>query len=130
MNKKPTSTDSPAGVGVITILMVLSVLALSTFAALTFFSARADMRLSQVNADTVAAYYAAENEAVAQAAAFAADSAATAHNATIPIGEFQELVIVLEKTPQGKPIVRQWQVVVLEDSTFEQPSLPVWGGSK
>lgn len=130
MNKKPTGSDSPAGVGVITILMVLSVLALSTFAALTFFSARADMRLSQVNADTVSAYYAADTQAVAQAAAFAADPSRTQHATAIRISDYQNLEIELEKHADGTVLVRKWQVVVLEDSTFEQPTLPVWGGSK
>ena len=60
------------GVGGVTLLTVLLILALTMFAVLTLSSAQADMRLSEKNARTVGEYYTADNKAVvlqAQAAA-------------------------------------------------------------
>ena len=56
--------SSPFGVGIITIITVLLVLTLSIFAALTFSTARADLALSEINAQTVQNYYAADALAV------------------------------------------------------------------
>ena len=52
------------GVGGVTLLTVLLVLALTMFAVLTLSSARADMRLSEKNAHAVSDYYAADSRAV------------------------------------------------------------------
>ena len=60
------------GIGGVTLLTVLLVLALTMFAVLTLSSAQADMRLSVKNAQTVEAYYAADSRIArlqAQAAA-------------------------------------------------------------
>ena len=48
---------APVGVGVITVITILLVLTLSVFSALTLASARADLALSQRNAETVKIYY-------------------------------------------------------------------------
>ena len=68
-----TKKQSPLfGVGGVTLLTVLLVLALTMFAVLTLSSAQADMRLSGKNARAVEEYYAADKAAVtlqAQAAA-------------------------------------------------------------
>ena len=52
------------GVGGITLLTVLLVLALTMFAVLTLSSAQADMRLSEKNVRAVLDYYAADSKAV------------------------------------------------------------------
>ncbi|MGE4352472.1 MAG: hypothetical protein AB7D36_00105 [Oscillospiraceae bacterium] len=57
------NTAGALGIGVITIFTVLIVLSLSVFAMLTLSSARADLHLSEINADTVSSYYAADIEA-------------------------------------------------------------------
>ena len=62
MKKSPP----PIGIGVVSIMTVLLVLTLSVFSALTLTSARADLSLSQTNADTVSAYYAADAQAAAK----------------------------------------------------------------
>ncbi len=53
------------GVGAASILIIFVLLCLTTFATLSFVSARADLRLSQRAADTTAAYYEADGEACA-----------------------------------------------------------------
>ena len=53
------------GIGGVTLLTVLLVLCLTLFAVLALSAAQADWRLSEKNAETVLAYYAAENEAYA-----------------------------------------------------------------
>ena len=60
MMKRSEQASSPLGVGVITVITVLLALTLSIFAALTLTSARADLALSRINAETVKAYYAAD----------------------------------------------------------------------
>ncbi|MCL1906033.1 MAG: hypothetical protein FWG06_03380 [Clostridiales bacterium] len=69
MNEKK---QSPLfGVGGVTLLTVLLVLALTMFAVLTLSSAQADMRLSEKNARAVRDYYAADAQAVRLQAAVA-----------------------------------------------------------
>ena len=60
--------------GVLTVLTVLLVLTLAVFSALTYTSARADWALSRINADTVAAYYAADAEAARLLSGFSTGS--------------------------------------------------------
>ncbi|NCB64160.1 MAG: hypothetical protein EOM52_11265, partial [Clostridia bacterium] len=63
---------SPVGVGVLTVLTVLLVLVLAVFSVLTYAAAKADLALSERNAETVSAYYAADAEALRQKAYFLA----------------------------------------------------------
>ncbi|MCL1849759.1 MAG: hypothetical protein FWF83_08875 [Clostridiales bacterium] len=53
------------GIGGVTLLTVLLILCLTLFSVLALSSAQADLRLSEKNATTIAAYYAAENQAYA-----------------------------------------------------------------
>jgi biopolymer transport protein ExbD len=57
-NARPAS-----GIGVVTLFAVLLILCLTVFAVLTFASAKADLRLSEKNAEMVEADYAADNAA-------------------------------------------------------------------
>ena len=133
MNKQQRNSrspsDSPAGVGVITILMVLSVLCLSTFAALTFFSAKADMRLSQVLSTGTTEYYEADRQATIAVGEFLTGNE-TMFSQTFSISDYQDLVVEAEKTATGTLNILSWKVVALEDTEFELPPLPVWGGTK
>lgn len=63
---------SHAGTGFITLLMLLLVLMMTVFAVLTLTAARADLRLTERNAETVSAFYEAE---AAKAKALAQDEA-------------------------------------------------------
>ncbi|MPM00135.1 hypothetical protein SDC9_46358 [bioreactor metagenome] len=120
--------SSPIGVGVITVFMILIVLCLSTFAALTYVSARADYRLSRINADTVAAYYEADARAAKLAAEFAAGSAAELEQ-TIAMTDTQALYLHLSRKDDGSVAVLAWRTVALADSGgWGSDPLPVWGG--
>ena len=86
MKKSPP----PIGIGVVSIMTVLLVLTLSVFSALTLTSARADLSLSRTNADTVSAYYAADAQAAALYAQFAAGTDAELET-DIPMTDTQSL---------------------------------------
>lgn len=120
------SRPAPIGIGVISILTVLLVLALSLFAALTLASARADLALSQRNADTVQAYYSADAEAAKLYAAFAAGDEEELET-TLPITEQQYLAVHFVRQDDGSVRVLQWQTVSVEPEIDEH--LPVWDGS-
>lgn len=123
--------SSPVGVGVLTILTVLLVLALAVFSALTFSSARADLALSKTNAETIAAYYAADAEARRQKAEFVAGTSG-ALEATIPMTDAQSLYIHLQREPDGTCTVLAWKTVSNlqeEDTELMGDPLPVWDGT-
>ena len=122
---KPNS--SPVGVGVITILTVLLVLCLTIFASLTLTSARADLALSQRNAETVRAYYRADAEAVELYRAFAAGTEDELDTA-IPMTGAQSLHLHLVRAADGGVEVRAWQTVSQEEA-LPDDHLPVWDGS-
>ena len=54
-------SESPAGVGILSLFTVLLVLTLAVFTALTLSTARADLALSETGAATVSAWYAADD---------------------------------------------------------------------
>lgn len=62
---KQQSKNHSAGVsiGMVSILMIFVVLCLTTFATLSFVSARADLKLSKKASDSVSEYYAADSTA-------------------------------------------------------------------
>lgn len=125
--RQSQSAPSPFGVGIITIITVLLVLTLSIFAALTLSSARADLALSRINAETVSAYY----EADAQAARLYADFAAGGDGAldqSIPIDEQQSLHLSLRREADGSVTILAWETVTAsmeeEDITTDRN---LWG---
>lgn len=71
--------ESAYGLGIISIFLIFAVLCLTVFATLAVSSARADLRLSEKNADYVQKYYA----ATAQCASFVRQ-ARTAYSKTAP----------------------------------------------
>lgn len=122
--------SSPIGVGVLTIMTVLLVLALAVFAVLTFASARADLALSRTNAETVTAYYEADTEAKRQQEAFLA-GIDESYEATIPMSEAQSLYIHLRREQDGSCTVLAWKTVPA-DGTGEiniGGGMNVWDGT-
>lgn len=117
----------PIGIGVVSIMTVLLVLTLSVFSALTLTSARADLSLSQTNADTVSAYYAADAQAAALYAEFAAgldDELET----DIPMTDTQSLHLHLVRGADGVEILA-WQTVPVEQDAGDGDHLPVFDGT-
>lgn len=126
MNKQ---RNSPMGVGVLTILTILLVLMLAIFASLTFVSAKADLSLSQINADTVTAYYAADSKAAQMAREFAKGSESELF-ADIPITSMQNLHLELVRTEGNSYEILAWNVVSTSAAMdLEDPVLNVWDGS-
>lgn len=115
------------GVGVITVFTVLLVLTLSVFSALTLTSAKADLALSQTNAETVRAYYAADAKAAALYGQFKAGTEEELE-AQIEISGTQALRLHLLREGGGVSILA-WQAVVLEDASIpEDDTLPLFTG--
>ena len=110
------------GVGVITILTVLLVL------TLTLSSARADLALSRINADTVSAYYTAD----AQAARLWTDFSAGADGEleeVIPMTDNQHLYVHFIRDEAGTPVIESWTTVTDEPSEEEISDTPeLWQG--
>lgn len=126
MNKQ---NHSPMGAGVLTILTILLVLMLAIFSALTFASARADLSLSQINADTVTAYYEADAKAALLAHEFALGTEEVLE-ADIPFTELQNLHIKLKRTGTGGFEILAWNVISSEAATrIEAPAMDVWDGT-
>lgn len=119
---------SPIGVGVLTVLTVLLVLTLAVFSVLTFTSARADLALSNINAETVSAYYAADAQAAALAAGFQAGSAPELE-ATLPMTEAQSLYIHLIRDPDGAVRALAWKTVPAREEVEIESGLSVFDGA-
>lgn len=121
--------SSPVGVGVITVFMVLIVLGLFTFAALTYSSARADYRLSRINADTVEAYYEADARGAELAAAFVSGTGDELEQ-YLPMTDTQLLYIHLVRNADGSVSALAWKTVPADDgSDWGNEHLGVWDGN-
>lgn len=119
---------SPIGVGVLTVLTVLLVLTLAVFSALTYTSARADLALSKINADTVTAYYAADAQAAALLEEFQSGPEDELE-ATLPMTEAQSLYVHLVRDPDGGVRILSWKTVsAQEEVDLGGGGLPVFGG--
>lgn len=126
---KEQKSTSPLGVGLITIITVLLVLTLSIFSALTLSTARADLALSQINADTVQTYYAADSEAAALYAGFAAGTEAELLR-EIPLDNGQSLTLHLLREEDGSITVLAWDVTPSSPDDGEIDDAPdLWDGS-
>lgn len=125
---KEQKSASPLGVGLITIITVLLVLTLSIFSALTLSTARADLSLSQINADTVTAYYAADQEAAALYAAFAAGTERELLR-EIPLQNEQTLSLHLLREEDGSITVLAWDVTpAAPDDSAIDDAPDLWDG--
>ena len=117
--------NSPVGVGVLTVLTVLLVLVLAVFSALTYATAKADLSLSRINADTVTAWYDADAQAAALLEEFEAGSEETLE-ATLPMTERQSLYVRFQRAADGTVTVLGWRTVLTEEAG-EGSGLPVYG---
>jgi hypothetical protein len=121
--------SSPVGVGVITVFMILIVLSLFTFAVLTYASARADYRLSRINADTVQAYYEADARGAELAAGFVSGTDGELER-YIPMTDTQFLYIHLVRNADGSVTALAWKTVPADDgSGWGDEHLGVWDGN-
>ena len=107
--------NSPVGVGVLTVLTVLLVLVLAVFSALTYATAKADLSLSRINADTVTAWYDADAQAAALLEEFEAGSEETLE-ATLPMTERQSLYVRFQRAADGTVTVLDWRTVLSEEA--------------
>ena len=114
------------GVGVLTVLTVLLVLILAVFSALTYASARADLALSEINAETSAAWYAADAQAQALLEDFRAGDEPELE-ATLPMTENQSLYVRFRREEGGAVTVLDWRTVLTEEEDLGGSSLPVYG---
>ncbi len=149
---KQQSKNHSAGVsiGMVSILMIFVVLCLTTFATLSFVSARADLKLSKKASDSVSEYYAADSAAETYLAQIAsqletADSSwqqivslsdtslecsVAENNAlfsySVSVNEQKNLMVVLScpldsnGIPSGELSVQKWQVETLANDTLQE----------
>ena len=117
---------SPLGVGVLTLFTVLLVLTLSVFAALTWSSARADLRLSNINADTVSAYYQADGKAAELYVQFSSGTQRELKT-YLPVTDSQQLYLHLVRDRDGLVQVLCWQTVPIQQE--QDGTLDVWDGT-
>lgn len=108
-----------------TVITILLALMLAIFSTLTLASARADLSLSQTNADTVTAYYRADARAVELYEAFVLQTG-DALDTTIAIHTSQALRIHLVRR-DGTVQILAWQTVPTGQGAGDS-KLPVWGG--
>ena len=127
MKPQETPSSPPIGLGVTLILTVLLVLTLSLFAALTLSTARSDLALSQINAQTVEGYYRADSQAVEHYHAFSLGEDDTLE-ADIPINDTQALRIRFSRDEAGQPRIDLWETVSLQPQTQEENTWNLWDG--
>ena len=152
---KQQSKNHSAGVsiGMVSILMIFVVLCLTTFATLSFVSARADLKLSKKASDSVSEYYAADSAAETYLAQIASqletdsswqqtvslsdtslECSVAENNAlfsySVSVNEQKNLMVVLScpldsnGIPSGELSVQKWQVETLANDTLpEEPVL-------
>ncbi len=128
-----------AGVGMASILLIVMVLAFTTFGVLSLVSAMTDVRMSRKSLATAAAYYQAEEELQEQLAQL--DAELLAGTAEIPqqglwelkadVQEIQQLLLIVEcKEPsegEGRYQVL-WQRLVNTVEWNPGPGVNIWDG--
>ena len=100
---------------VITVMTVLAVLCLSIFSMLSLAGARADLRLSELNAQTVSDWYAADLQAHREYAAFAAGDENELFR-EIPAGGRRCLHLHLQRQ-DSRVAILSWNSVAHEEET-------------
>jgi len=113
---KPTK-NAPPMVGGSSLLIIFAVLCLTIFSLLTLSTAQADRRLSEVSANAVTAYYAADMQAEAILAKLRGGELpdevsidGSIYSYTCPISETQQLVVEVSFDGKIWQILR-WQSV-------------------
>ncbi len=115
------SKSSPIGIGVISIITVLLVLTLSVFSVLTLVSARSDLELSERNAQTISAYYKADNEANKIYDNFV-NSEETELITEVVVSERQTLYLHLIKNDDGNTEILEWRTIPVMVDGFDGTS--------
>jgi hypothetical protein len=143
--KRAHKTRSAMGVGIPTIVTILVVLMFTSFAVLSLVSARSDLNLSRMAADSAQAYYKADSQAVLwyaqlndslekqqinpQVGISAANIAALKQNYTVSdkkggglriseqfaLDTNRELAVTVKIDTKGKPEIIQWQTTLIAD---------------
>ena len=128
-----------AGVGMASILLIVMVLAFTTFGVLSLVSAVTDAGMSKKAADTAAAYYKAEGELQKQLAVL--DGDLLAGRAEIPeqglwelktdVQEVQQLLLIVEHREEdgsNKRFRVLWQRLVNTMDWNPDPGIDIWDG--
>ena len=132
MNKREQRTAAPV-VGGSSLLVIFAVLCLTVFALLGLSTVQADGRLSDISAQAVAAYYAADREAeeiFARLRMGELPDGVTEHEGIYSyacrISDTEELQVEV-KVQDGHGTVLRWQAVVTAECTADE-TLSVWDG--
>jgi hypothetical protein len=137
--KTPHKARSAMGIGIPTIVTIMVVLLLTTFAVLSLVSARSDLQLSQMSVDSAQNYYKADGQATEWYAKLCDELAARDFNARagdfvkkkysatdsktgglrvseqFVIDQNRELAVTVKINAEGKPEIIQWQVTLVAD---------------
>lgn len=115
--------------GVVSLVMIFCSLCLCVFAVLTFASADRERVMCEMTARSAGEYYAADYEAVKEAAAVKAKGLSAGESVVIekPVGADQTLVAEIRGTDTGARVVR-WQTVFTGDWETED-TIQVWDGN-
>ncbi|MDR1713653.1 MAG: hypothetical protein LBR39_05820 [Coriobacteriales bacterium] len=131
------------GLGITTLVTIMVVVLLTTFAVLALVSARADLKLSQMGMDSARQYYAADaaaqrwlseqvaanepasaNEPVSATAPNTAPATATATSRILSesfaIDTNRQLVVQVELAPDGEITILQWQTQTTQTTQTAQ----------
>ena len=128
-----------AGVGMASVLLIVMVLAFTTFGVLSLVSAVTDAGMSKKAADTASAYYKAEGELQKQLAVL--DGDLLAGRAEIPeqglwelktdVQEVQQLLLIVEHREEdgsNKRFRVLWQRLVNTMDWNPDPGIDIWDG--
>lgn len=128
-----------AGVGMASILLIVMVLAFTTFGVLSLVSAMTDMRMSRKSLATAAAYYQAEGQLQEQLAEL--DAGLLAGTAEIPehglwelkadVQGIQQLLLIVERKEPSEGEGRYqvlWQRLVNTVEWNPEPGVDIWDG--
>lgn len=135
MRKKTDSDFSPPAVGGVSLLVVFAVLCLTVFALLSLSTVRADARLSEASAQSVADYYAADCEAqkiLAQLRTGVLPDGVTMEDGVArydcPISDTQTLHVEVRLGENGAYTVLRWQAASPEEWDADY-GLDLWDGA-
>ncbi|MCI8608786.1 MAG: hypothetical protein HFE73_03985 [Firmicutes bacterium] len=133
MRNKQHSSFAPPAIGGISLLVIFAVLCLTVFSLLSLSTVRADSKLSEASAQSIAGYYAADAEAekiLAQLRDGQAPDCVTIngdqYTYTCSISDTQQLAVTLQFDGAQFSVLR-WQVESCRDVEIDD-RLPVWGG--
>lgn len=134
------SSRRGVGVGMASVLMIVVVLALTTFGVLSLVSAQADAGMSRRAVETVRAYYAAEGRIQGKLAeldaAFLSGESSLLEGETVvlkeEVQEGQELILELKRAEEGQEGRFEILRYGLENTDAWSPdeSLEIWDGGR